>query len=189
MKKLILIPALFCLFMLNVASMCSSDDGPSSTNPAPVISAVTAGTWRVTSFVDSGNDETNNFSGYTFTFGASNILTAANGTNTYTGTWSVNADDDDDDNPGGDLDFNIAFASPPDFAELTEDWNIVSHTSTTISLIHVSGGGGGTDTLVFTKNEKIECLFSKPSRSKKRDGIFICSIIEVRNQILKFALH
>lgn len=152
MKKLILIPALFCLFMLNVASMCSSDDGPSSTNPAPVISAVTAGTWRVTSFVDSGNDETNNFSGYTFTFGASNILTAANGTNTYTGTWSVNADDDDDDNPGGDLDFNIAFASPPDFAELTEDWNIVSHTSTTISLIHVSGGGGGTDTLVFTKN-------------------------------------
>ena len=51
-----------------------------------------------------------------------------------------------------DLDFNIAFATPANFTELTEDWNIVSYSSTTISLIHVSGGNGGTDTLVFTKN-------------------------------------
>lgn len=153
MKKLILIPALFCLFMLNVASMCSSDDNDNSTgtNPTPVINLVTAGTWRVSSYVDSGNDETNHFSGYTFTFATSNIVTATNGTNTYTGAWSVNADDDGDDNPGGDLDFNIAFASPPDFAELTEDWNIISTTSTTVSLKHISGGGGDTDTLVFTK--------------------------------------
>ena len=70
MKKLILIPALFCLFMLNVASMCSSDDDSSSSSqdPTPVINTVTNGTWRVTSYVDSGNDETNNFTGYNFTF-------------------------------------------------------------------------------------------------------------------------
>lgn len=154
MKKLILIPALFCLFMLNVASMCSSDDDNNSTgtNPTPVINAITNGTWRVTSYVDSGNDETNHFSGYNFNFGSSNVITVTNGTNTYSGAWSVNADDDNDDNPGGDLDFNIAFASPPDFAELTEDWQIISFTSNTLSLKHVSGGGGGTDTIVFTKN-------------------------------------
>lgn len=153
MKKLILIPALFCLFMLNVASMCSSDDNSSSANPAPVINAATTGTWRITSFIDSGNDETNHFTNYTFTFAASNVLTASNGTNTYTGTWSVTSDDSsDDDNPSGDLDFNIGFATPADFADLTEDWEIVSYSSTTIALVHVSGGGGGTDTLVFTKN-------------------------------------
>ena len=153
MKKLILIPALFCLFMLNVASMCSSDDDSSSTDPTPVISTATQGTWRVTSFVDSGNDETNHFTGYNFTFGAANVLTAANGTNTYTGTWSVTSDDSsDDDDSSGDLDFNVAFASPADFNELTEDWDIVTYSSTTISLIHISGGNGGTDTLVFTKN-------------------------------------
>jgi hypothetical protein len=153
MKKVFLIPALFCLFMLNVASMCSSDDDDTSpTDPTPVINTVTQGTWRVTSFVDSGNDETNHFTGYNFTFGASNVLTATNGVNTYTGTWSVTADDDSDDNPGGDLDFNIAFANPAEFNDLTEDWNIVTYSSTTIALVHVSGGGGGTDALVLTKN-------------------------------------
>jgi hypothetical protein len=152
MKKLVLIPALFCLFMLNVASMCSSDDDSSSSDPTPIINTATEGTWKVTSYTDSGNDETNHFTGYNFTFAAANVLTATNGTNTYTGTWSVTSDDSNDDNPSSDIDFNIAFASPADFAELTEDWNIVSYSSNTISLIHISGGNGGTDTLVFTKN-------------------------------------
>lgn len=113
MKKLILISGLFCLFILNVASMCSSDDSSSSTDPTPVINTATQGTWRFTSYVDSGTDETNHFTGYNFTFGASNVLTATNGTNTYTGTWSVVVDNSNDDNPSSDLDFNIAFASPP----------------------------------------------------------------------------
>ena len=153
MKKLILIPALFCLFMLNVASMCSSDDDSSSSqDPTPVINTATDGTWRVTSYVDSGNDETNHFTGYNFTFATGNVLTAANGTNTYTGVWSVTSDDSNDDSPSSDLDFNIAFATPANFADLTDDWEIVSYTATTISLIDISGGNGGTDTLVFTKN-------------------------------------
>lgn len=152
MKKLILIPALFCLFMLNVASMCSSDDDSSSADPTPIINTATQGTWKVTTYLDSGNDETNHFSGYNFTFGAANVLTATNGANTYTGTWSVTSDDSNDDNPSGDIDFNISFASPADFAEITEDWNIVSYSSNNISLVHISSGNGGTDTLVFTKN-------------------------------------
>lgn len=153
MKKLILIPALFCMFMLNVASMCSSDDNSSSSqDPTPVINTATQGTWRVTSYVDSGTDETNHFTGYTFTFASGSVLSATNGTNTYTGTWSVTNDSSDDDNPSSDLDFNVLFASPADFADLSDDWDIVSYTATTISLIDISGGNGGTDTLVFTKN-------------------------------------
>ena len=152
MKKLILIPALFCLFMLNVASMCSSDDNPSSSDPTPVINTASQGTWRVSSYVDSGNNETSDFAGYNFTFATGNVLTATNGTNTYTGTWSVTTDSSNDDNPSSDLDFNISFLSPANFADLTDDWDVVSHSATTISLIDVSGGNGGTDTLVFTKN-------------------------------------
>lgn len=153
MKRLLLIPALFCLLMLNVASMCSSDDNSSSsTDPTPVINIVSQGTWRITSYVDSGTNETNHFTGYNFTFGASSVVTATNGTNTHTGTWSIVTDSSNDDNPSTDLDFNIAFASPPDFEDLTDDWDIVTYTATTISLIDISGGNGGTDTLVFTKN-------------------------------------
>ena len=153
MKKVILIPMLFCLFMLNVASMCSSDDNSSSSqDPTPVINAATQGTWRVTSYFDSGTDETNHFTGYNFTFSNGGVLTATNGSNTVTGTWSVLNDDSNDDSPSNDLDFNIGFTAPANFADLTDDWDIVTYSDTTISLIDISGGNGGTDTLVFTKN-------------------------------------
>jgi hypothetical protein len=153
MKKIILIPMLFCLFMLNVASMCSSDDDSNTTqDPTPVINTAAQGTWRVTSYIDSGNDETNHFTGYNFTFGSGGVLTATNGSNTVTGTWSVTNDDSNDDSPSNDLDFNIGFSAPANFADLTDDWDIVSYSDTTISLIDVSGGNGGTDTLIFTKN-------------------------------------
>jgi len=153
MKKVILIPMLFCLFMLNVASMCSSDDNSSSSqDPTPVINTATQGTWRVTSYVDSGTDETNHFTGYNFTFSNGGVLTATNGSNTVTGTWSVLNDDSNDDSPSNDLDFNIGFTAPANFADLTDDWDIVTYSDTTISLIDISGGNGGTDTLVFTKN-------------------------------------
>nr|WP_315147929.1 hypothetical protein [uncultured Flavobacterium sp.] len=50
------------------------------------------------------------------------------------------------------MDFNIAFASPATFLELTDDWEIIERTSTVIKLKDVSGGNGGTDYLTFTKN-------------------------------------
>lgn len=154
MKKLVLIPALFLVFMLNIASTCSDDDTPSSTSqdPTPVINSVNTGNWRVTFYEDSGNVETTNFTNFNFTFGSGNILTASNGTTSYTGTWSVTSDNSGDDSPSNDLDFNIGFVSPPNFEDLTEDWNIISYTSTKIQLIHVSGGNGGTDYLTFEKN-------------------------------------
>ncbi|MFY8008882.1 MAG: hypothetical protein ACOVNW_04250, partial [Flavobacterium sp.] len=128
------------------------DNSSSSQDPTPVINAATQGTWRVTSYVDSGTDETNHFTGYNFTFSNGGVLTATNGSNTVTGTWSVLNDDSNDDSPSNDLDFNIGFTAPANFADLTDDWDIVTYSDTTISLIDISGGNGGTDTLVFTKN-------------------------------------
>ncbi|MDH3699350.1 MAG: hypothetical protein OEQ81_11845 [Flavobacteriaceae bacterium] len=51
----------------------------------------------------------------------------------------------------GEVDFNIFFAAPEDFNELSEDWNIVSFSNSIIELIHESGGNGGTDLLTFEK--------------------------------------
>ncbi len=152
MKKLILIPFLSLIFMLNIASTCSNDS-PSSTssNPTPIINTVSSGTWKITYYFDTNSDETNNFTNYNFTFGASNVVTASNGTNTYTGSWSVLNDSSDDDSTS-DLDFNILFSSPANFADLSDDWDIISRTDTKIQLIDVSGGNGGTDYLTFEKN-------------------------------------
>lgn len=155
MKKIKLISAILFLFIVTVFSSCSDEDDVAvnnSVDPTPVINIVNNGTWRVTLYEDSSVDETLNFTGYNFSFGAGNVLSATNGTNTYSGTWSVTSDNSLDDSPSNDLDFNIAFSAPANFADLTDDWNIISYTATRIQLIHVSGGGGGTDYITFEKN-------------------------------------
>lgn len=88
MKKMHLIPLLSLIFMFNVASTCSSDDDSSSstpTDPTPIINTVSSGDWHITLYEDDGVDETYHFTGYTFTFDSSNVLTATNGTDTHTG--------------------------------------------------------------------------------------------------------
>ena len=154
MKKIKLIVVLSILFLVNVASMCSSDDNSnSSADPTPLINTVTSGTWRITFYEDSGVNETSQFSGYNFTFASTNVLTATNGTNTYTGSWSVTTSDINDDSPSNDLDFNILFSTPALFAdELSDDWDVLSRTDTKIELVDVSGGNGGTDYLTLEKN-------------------------------------
>lgn len=148
---------LACITFFTLTSCSDDDSTPANSNNGTVtevVNTVTGGTWHVTSYVDSGNDETSHFTGYNFTFGGSNALTATNGTNTYTGTWSVNdsSNSTDDDSPGSDIDFNIGFTAPANFADLTDDWDIQERTATKIKLVDVSGGNGGTDYLVFEKN-------------------------------------
>ena len=62
MKKIKIISVLALLFVLNVASMCSDDDdAPTNVNQTQVINTVVSGTWRITNYVDSGVNETANF--------------------------------------------------------------------------------------------------------------------------------
>lgn len=150
------------LIMLNfslMSSTCSSDDDGTSNDNSQEINEINnileSGTWIISSYVDSGQDETNNFSGYVFTFATNGTVTATNGTTTYNGTWSVsdNSNSNDDSN-NDDIDFNLTFPVPDtdDFEDLNDDWDIASYSTTTVSLIDISGGNGGTDTLVFQKN-------------------------------------
>lgn len=148
--------AIFAMLVggLFFTTACSSDDDSSSSNTTvdQVVDTVTDGTWRITSYIDSGQDETSDFSGYNFTFGSTNVLTATNGTNTYDGVWTVTNDDSDDDNPSDDIDFDIFFSAPATFADLSDDWDILERTSTKVRLVDVSGGDGDTDYLTFEKN-------------------------------------
>lgn len=136
---------------------CSTDDDSNNTDNTQEImeanSIATTGTWRVSSLIDDGQDETSDFNGYVFTFDSSGSLTASNGTTDLIGTWSIEDDSSSDDDDDDDIDFNIFFAvsEDDDFDDLVDDWDIVSINDTMISLVDVSGGDGGTDTLVFTK--------------------------------------
>ncbi|MBC3845597.1 hypothetical protein H8K90_04350 [Winogradskyella echinorum] len=140
---------------------CSSDDDGSNQNDNSeeinlIENNVETGTWRITSYIDSGQDETNDFNGYNFSFNTDGTVVATNGTTTYTGSWSVtnSSNSNDDSNNDDDIDFNISFPVPDtnNFEDLNDDWDITSHSETTLSLIDISGGNGGTDTLVFQKN-------------------------------------
>jgi len=141
------------LFVLTTSSMCSSDDNSNSgvNSTASVINVVNTGSWKVTYYYDTDHDETTAFTGYNFTFGANNVVTASNGSTTNTGTWTV-TDSNSSDDSISDLDFNLSFATPAQFAELSDDWEIIEKTATSIKLKDVSGGNGGTDYLTFTKN-------------------------------------
>lgn len=110
---------------------------------------IESGTWRITSLFDSGENLTNDFTGFSFNFESNGNITATSDTETESGTYIIDFDDDLDDN---DIDLVIEFpvSDNNDFNELNEDWDVVSFTSTTIMLEDIDGNF--TDTLVFEKN-------------------------------------
>ncbi len=138
-----------CLLSLSLTSLsCSSDDTIDSTSIQDAIAVAKSGTWYISNYIDSGENETNDYNGNDFTFSDSGTLTATNGSTTINGIWSVTDDSSSND---GDIDFNISFSSPPNFEELSDDWEIVAISNFKIDLIDINGGNGGTDLSTFQK--------------------------------------
>lgn len=112
------------------------------------------GTWIISSYIDSGDDETADFTTFRLVFMEDGTLKAtdllSSNSNTYAGTWSV-TDTNADDNSLEDLHFNINFLVGNNLDKISEDWEIISYTKNEIKLIDVSGGLGSTDFLTLTK--------------------------------------
>jgi hypothetical protein len=150
MKNLKLIrPIIYSLFISFLMTSCSSDDNDNNTLESTIENNTQSGTWRITKFIDSGIDETNDFSGYNFTFNSSGTLNASNGTNSFDGLWYLSSSDG---TSLDDIELNIVFNLMNDFDDLTDDWDFISQTSTKIELIDISGGGEADDYLTFEKN-------------------------------------
>jgi len=110
------------------------------------------GNWRITNFNDSGDNETSDFNNYIFTFSESGSVSATNGSNTISGTWSTNNSSSDDSNSNAHFVLNFAVAAEHPFEDLNDDWDITSESKSKIELNDVSGGNGGSDFLTFEKN-------------------------------------
>ncbi|MFT3748847.1 MAG: lipocalin family protein [Agriterribacter sp.] len=112
-------PLLFLLLSVIAISSCKKDNNQTAD--------ISNGTWRLTLFTDSGNDETADFTGYSFTFGNDGSLTVSKSGSTKTGSWSRSSND-----------FNIDLGEKSDnnkpLGELTDDWHIVSVTANEIKL-------------------------------------------------------
>ena len=124
---------------------CEKDNSTTDPSNSSTSDIVGQGTWKVTLYNDSGNEETQNFAGYNFTFDSNGTIAAVKNASTVNGTWSTGTDDSQNQLI---LDFGTAVL----FSELNEDWVILEKTASKIRLEHLSGGNGGTDLLTFEKN-------------------------------------
>lgn len=133
------------LFLVAITGCNKDDDNLPSISPSNVSSTVVSGTWRITYYFDTDHEATSNFTGFKFTFGANGTLSATNDILTRTGTWATGTDDSK-------TKLVLTFATPAEFENISEDWEVIERTDTKIRLQHVSGGNGGTDLLTFEKN-------------------------------------
>ena len=125
---------------------CSNDNSTTPViTPANVTNVVTSGNWRVTLYVDSGQDETSSFSGYNFVFASGGSVVATKNGASVSGTWSTLLDDSQ-------TKLVLNFITPADFIEISDDWHVIEQTANLIRLEDVSGGNGGIDYLTFEKN-------------------------------------
>lgn len=143
---------IFSVIVMVVFSSCKKDDDSADDSYRnSVQQALQSDSWVITYFNDSGENETNYFAGYRFTFDDSGVIEATNGTNQYSGTWSLDSSSSDDDS-SDELELHIYFNTTDSFEELNDDWDILSQSNEKIELIDVSGGNGGTDYLTFEKD-------------------------------------
>ena len=123
MKKLNRLIYPLIILMIVTFDSCKKDDNTSST--PGVVQIVTNGTWRITNFVESTENKTADFAGYTFSFNSNGQLIALlSGVNT-TGSWGW-----DDSNTK----FHISIGSIKPLSDLTGDWLILEKSETLISL-------------------------------------------------------
>ena len=129
--------------LLFVFASCKKDEILENT-PESLSDTAMKGNWEISYFWDSDKDETYHFSGFNFTFNENGVLTASNGSDSYTGTWSVRTS-------SSGLEMDISFSNPEDFTDLSDDWDVIEFAESSIELKDVSGGDGSVDYLTFMK--------------------------------------
>lgn len=134
MKKLIYLPIL-ALVLLTVS--CSKSD---TTDPATDLSTqnniVSAGDWKVTQYVNSGVDETADFSALSFSFNTDGSIVATSTATSFTGTWSLASSTGSDDPATDDKfhKFTIDVAGDKLMKKVSKKWLAEKVTATEIWL-------------------------------------------------------
>lgn len=135
----------FSIVLASVSLLFGSCSNSGDNTPSGTAQVVSSGSWRVTLFIDSGNDETSDFAGYSFTFNSNGTVTAEKNGVSQNGTWNVSTSSNK---------FNIDLgpkttANHP-LGELTDDWKILSTSNTEVRL--TDDNTTSSEFLTFTKN-------------------------------------
>ena len=124
MKKLFYLPALMAAYMILTAGSCKRDDD--STNPSNP--SVPGSGWRISLYMEPGENKTQDYNGYVFGFSSDGSMTAVRNSQTTTGTWQQFQND-------GLNRFRIMLnTSDNKLSDLNHSWVLVSKNDALISL-------------------------------------------------------
>ncbi|MFT5103346.1 MAG: hypothetical protein ACI86C_000999, partial [Candidatus Latescibacterota bacterium] len=97
------IMSLVCLSLLLIACSSASDsDNKDELSANQVQELVNSGSWYVSSYVDSGDDETSNYADFTFEFNIDGTIVAEQAGDMYIGEWLVTDSGDSDSDSDSD---------------------------------------------------------------------------------------
>ena len=141
------------LLTLFIFASCSSDDDSVSDNntqgPNANIETTIPGDYVITTFTVDGEDRSNDYNGFTFTYDGDGNVTAQNDILAEVGTWTYATTTTD-----GELMENLElfFNNQEPFTDLSREWDIDAAISTTIRLSGFNSmGDNARDVLVFTR--------------------------------------
>ncbi|WP_026810422.1 hypothetical protein [Arenibacter latericius] len=103
------------------------------------------GKWEVTKYLDDGDDETEDYANFDFTFSSLALVTvSANSLPVHLGIWKVIKSSD------GQLKCYLNFGVIGSLEELTNNWRVISSTANRLEL-RDKDDDGGTNTLIFER--------------------------------------
>ena len=113
--------------------------------------AMVEGTWRITKYIDEGEDFSTALSSSTFVFSNNGSVTVT-GSGTFLGTWDVAKENDsDDDDISDDKHVEFILNLPAPYEDLSDDWEIESNSDDKLELKDKSHSGESVDYLTFEK--------------------------------------
>ncbi len=107
-----------------------------------VENSISSGSWKISYYYDSDQDETSDYNSMEFSFDNNGTVSVSSSSGSYSGTWSTGNDDSKDK-------LYLTFSSPALLVEISDDWVIDSESSSKIELRDDSDNG--TDFLTFEK--------------------------------------
>jgi hypothetical protein len=127
-----------CAVFMLLFTACKEDEN----SVTAITNTMTSGDWRISYFVEGGNQSTDTFSDYAFTFssGPTNTVIASDGEASVTGAWGIGYEDND-------ATLNLDFGADSTFIRLNKDWRVTDLMDTRLTLQHDS-----LDYLTFDKN-------------------------------------
>ncbi|WP_026450178.1 hypothetical protein [Aequorivita capsosiphonis] len=139
---------LFVLLAIVVFASCSSDDdsGDAYTSEFEQIkTTLPQGQWKISTLISNEADHTSDFESFVFTFNEDGTVDGETDLFSETGNWTY------DNTSSTSEKLVLEFGETEPFPQISDDWHIISVSTSKVELSDDDNASGGTELLTFTK--------------------------------------